>query len=425
MSRSAEHWSGPLSNSAPSAMPSIALTHPILPGQYYRWKYWFERCLAVVLLLPGLVVIVAVALLVRLTSPGPAIYRQLRVGREGRHFWMYKIRTMRRDAEAASGPVWARQDDPRVTPLGRVLRKVHLDEFPQLFNVLKGEMTLIGPRPERPEFTQQLAARIPHYLERLAVLPGITGLAQINLPPDSDLESVRRKLAIDLEYIATASWFLDARMLLCTAVRLLGIHGETAMRLFGLKRAILGLQPDPTNPSGELRPHGGGRWDSDAAVAQAYSLAGHPFLRSADGHDGSGAPNHFGQRNGAEIGNVNHHNEATTNGSHSHELLINGKLTSDHPPFNGNAVNDAALHRAAENGADLCGKKSKSGEADVASTNGASNDDALIGSDDPDLINADQPLDEADSATTALTPGESSSSVARGHLRRNRFSQRG
>ncbi len=208
------------------------------PGRYFRWKNGFERCLAAVFLLPGLLIIAVLVLLVKITSPGPAIFRQLRVGRKGRTFWMYKIRTMRSDAEAATGPVWTSVGDPRVTPLGRVLRKLHLDEFPQLFNVLRGEMALIGPRPERPEFTQQLAVRIPDYLERLTVLPGITGLAQINLPPDTDLDSVRRKLVLDLEYIATAGFLLDLRMLLCTAVRLLGIHGEPAMRLFALKRYV-------------------------------------------------------------------------------------------------------------------------------------------------------------------------------------------
>jgi hypothetical protein len=151
---------------------------------------------------------------------------------------MYKIRTMRNDAEAATGPVWARAGDPRVTPLGRVLRKLHLDEFPQLFNVLRGEMALIGPRPERPEFSQHLTLKIPHYQERLTVLPGITGLAQINLPPDTDLDSVRRKLTLDLEYIATARFLLDLRMFMCTAVRLVGIHGELAMRMFALKRNV-------------------------------------------------------------------------------------------------------------------------------------------------------------------------------------------
>jgi lipopolysaccharide/colanic/teichoic acid biosynthesis glycosyltransferase len=208
------------------------------PGPYFVWKYWFERAVAAVILLPGSVIVAMLVLLVRWSSPGPGIYRQLRVGKNGRTFLMYKIRTMRHDAETASGPVWSQQGDPRVTKIGRVLRKLHLDEFPQLLNVLKGEMTLVGPRPERPEFTQRLALAIPNYLDRLTVLPGITGLAQINLPPDSDLESVRRKLAVDLQYIKEAGFFLDLRMILCTATRLLGVHGNTVMRMFRLRRAI-------------------------------------------------------------------------------------------------------------------------------------------------------------------------------------------
>jgi hypothetical protein len=107
-----------------------------------------------------------------------------------------------------------------------------------LFNVIRGEMALIGPRPERPEFAQQLALHIPNYLERLTVLPGITGLAQINLPPDESLTCVRRKLALDLQYIATAGLFLDLRMFLCSATRLLGFSGEWSMWLFGIKRWV-------------------------------------------------------------------------------------------------------------------------------------------------------------------------------------------
>lgn len=207
---------------------------------YLAWKPWLERPIAAAMLLPAAAVILVLIVLVRLTSPGPAIFRQQRVGRGGRVFTMYKIRTMRQDAEAATGAVWAQRGDPRVTPVGRMLRKLHLDELPQLINVLKGEMSLIGPRPERPEFTQQLAIKLPGYLDRLMILPGITGLAQINLPPDTDLESVRRKLHLDLRYIAEASFLIDLRMALCTATRLLGVPGDFAMRLFRLQRPVPG-----------------------------------------------------------------------------------------------------------------------------------------------------------------------------------------
>ena len=208
----------------------------VAPSPYFLWKSRLDRVLALLLLIPGLPLIGLLMLLVKLTSRGPGIYRQVRVGKNARQFNMYKIRTMRVDAESTTGPVWTQRRDPRVTVLGRVFRKLHLDEFPQLINVLRGQMSLVGPRPERPEFVCVLAKSVPGYVNRLSVLPGITGLAQINLPPDSDLESVRRKLALDLEYIERADAGLDVRMLLCTLVRVVGIPGELAMRLFGLRR---------------------------------------------------------------------------------------------------------------------------------------------------------------------------------------------
>ena len=148
-------------------------------SSYFRWKAWFDRLFAAVFLVPALPVIGALFLLVRLTSAGPGIYRQRRVGQHGRTFVMYKLRTMRCNAEAGTGAVWSSAGDPRATRLGRALRYLHLDELPQLVNVLRGEMSLVGPRPERPEFVHHLADRIPGYLDRLAVPPGLTGLAQL------------------------------------------------------------------------------------------------------------------------------------------------------------------------------------------------------------------------------------------------------
>jgi len=178
-------------------------------------------------------------LLIRATSRGPGIYRQERVGKDGRIFTMFKLRSMRLDAEAQSGPVWsATGSDARVTRLGYWLRKLHLDEIPQLFNVLCGDMSLIGPRPERPEFVRVLADSIPGYMDRLRVAPGITGLAQLNLPPDTDLNSVRRKLVLDLEYIQTASLVFDLRIFLCTLLHLIGMKGGTAMRVMRLTRNV-------------------------------------------------------------------------------------------------------------------------------------------------------------------------------------------
>lgn len=211
---------------------------PECNARYFALKNGLDRCLALVMLVPGVLVIGLLVLLVRLTSRGPAIYRQKRVGKQGHEFIMLKIRTMRHDAEAGSGAVWTQVDDPRITKLGWFLRKVHLDELPQLFNVLWGEMALVGPRPERPEFVAVLVERIPDYADRLKVLPGVTGLAQINLPPDTDLASVQRKQLLDLHYIRTASFGLDLRMLICTSLRLLGISGYFAARITRLDRAV-------------------------------------------------------------------------------------------------------------------------------------------------------------------------------------------
>jgi len=206
---------------------------------YLQSKRLIDLTAALVLMVPGLPLIALLVILIRLTSRGPGVYRQERVGKNGEVFTMYKLRSMRSDAEAKTGPVWsAAGSDSRVTRLGYWLRKLHLDELPQLFNVFRGEMSLIGPRPERPEFVTVLADSIPGYMGRLQVAPGITGLAQINLPPDTDLNSVRRKLILDLEYINTASFLLDLRMFLCTLLRLVGIKGETAMRLMWLTRSV-------------------------------------------------------------------------------------------------------------------------------------------------------------------------------------------
>ncbi len=208
-----------------------------------------HRALALVLLVPALPLMAVTVAVVRLTSRGPGIYRQTRVGLGGRSFVMRKIRTMRVDAEARSGPVWAQLSDPRVTRVGRLIRALHLDELPQLFNVLQGEMDLVGPRPERPEFTQWLGREIPGYLNRLSVRPGITGLAQINLPPDTDLDSVRRKLALDLEYIHTRTLWLDARIVACTTLRLFGVRSASARRLLRLNRQPVLLTPEPQSYS--------------------------------------------------------------------------------------------------------------------------------------------------------------------------------
>jgi lipopolysaccharide/colanic/teichoic acid biosynthesis glycosyltransferase len=208
--------------------------------RYFRWKTIPDRIVAVLLLIPATPILLLTVLVVRMTSRGPGIYRQARVGLRGKTFVMYKIRTMRQDAEAGSGPVWATSNDPRLTRVGRFLRSIHLDELPQLFNVIQGDMALVGPRPERPEFTHVLAGEIEGYMQRLLVRPGVTGLAQINLPPDSDYNSVRRKLILDLEYIRQAGIGLDTRILCWTALRACGLNGSTT-RLLKLYRPVPSL----------------------------------------------------------------------------------------------------------------------------------------------------------------------------------------
>jgi sugar transferase (PEP-CTERM system associated) len=148
-------------------------------------------------------------LVVRISSPGPVLYRQRRVGKRGREFELLKFRTMNEAAEA-SGPVWSvRGGDPRVTAVGRLLRLTRLDELPQLINVLRGEMSFVGPRPERPEFVERLTPVIPYYAERHTVFPGITGWAQINFPYGSTLEDAEEKLEYDLYYLKHMSLALD------------------------------------------------------------------------------------------------------------------------------------------------------------------------------------------------------------------------
>jgi sugar transferase (PEP-CTERM system associated) len=150
-----------------------------------------------------------IAAAVRLTSAGPALYSQRRVGQHGRVFTVHKFRSMRQDAEATTGAVWASKDDKRITPFGRVLRRTRLDELPQLWNVLVGDMSLVGPRPERPEFVQQLTEQIPFYGQRHVVRPGLTGWAQVRYTYGSSVEDAMEKLQYDLFYIKNLSIALD------------------------------------------------------------------------------------------------------------------------------------------------------------------------------------------------------------------------
>ncbi len=192
----------------------------VLPEPIPAWEKSTKRLLDIVVsaavLVAGLPLWLAVGALVKATSPGPAIYRQTRTGQHGRRFTMYKFRTMQDDAERHTGPVWAQKGDPRYTSIGQVLRALRLDEIPQMWNVLKGEMSLVGPRPERPYFIETLAREIPLYSRRHRVQPGITGLAQVKWRYDQDIDDVRQKLKYDLFYIENMSLRMDFQILLQT-----------------------------------------------------------------------------------------------------------------------------------------------------------------------------------------------------------------
>lgn len=156
------------------------------------------------------------ALLIKMTSKGPVIFTQTRVGKDGELFKIYKFRTMHVNAEKDTGPVWAQENDSRIIPIGSFLRKAHIDEIPQFVNVLRGEMSVIGPRPERPEFVTELKHQIPEYEKRLDVKPGITGLAQVWHRYDETIEDVKKKIKYDLLYIKKICLWTDLRILLRT-----------------------------------------------------------------------------------------------------------------------------------------------------------------------------------------------------------------
>jgi exopolysaccharide biosynthesis polyprenyl glycosylphosphotransferase len=166
------------------------------------------------LLAAPLMLLVAIA--IRLDSRGPALYWQERVGRNGRSFTLAKFRSMRTDAEAGSGPVWAGADDPRITRVGRWLRKLRIDEIPQLWSVIRNDMSLVGPRPERPFFVQDLERQVPGYGQRHVVKPGVTGWAQINYSYGNTIDDAFIKLQYDLYYVRHRSLALDVAILLRT-----------------------------------------------------------------------------------------------------------------------------------------------------------------------------------------------------------------
>lgn len=218
-----------------SAVPEMFSQPELLlpePSSYSVLKRTFDFTVALVLFVLFLPVILLTALLVKLTSRGPALYSQIRLGQHGRPFAIFKIRTMYQDAERISGATWSTPGDSRITPVGRFLRATHLDELPQLWNVLRGDMSLVGPRPERPEFVPQLERAIPYYRARLLVRPGVTGLAQVQLPPDTDLDSVRVKLAYDIHYVQRMTLGLDLKICWATALKVFHVGFERIRGIF-------------------------------------------------------------------------------------------------------------------------------------------------------------------------------------------------
>jgi lipopolysaccharide/colanic/teichoic acid biosynthesis glycosyltransferase len=182
----------------------------------------FKRAMDYFLAILGLAIVSPILLfagiMIKLNSPGPVIYRQKRVGKRGKIFRIYKLRTMSIDAERFTGAVWAKENDPRITSVGKVLRKLHIDEIPQLLNVIKGEMSIVGPRPERPEMVRDLKEAIIDYEKRLIVKPGITGLAQVYHKYDETIADVRKKIKYDLLYIKKMCWLLEMRILAQTFI---------------------------------------------------------------------------------------------------------------------------------------------------------------------------------------------------------------
>lgn len=207
-------------------LPMIEISPQPMP----LWERAIKRVLDITVSLTALIVgfpiVLLLALLIKIDSKGPIIYAQKRVGRHGKIFTMYKLRTMHNDAEAKTGPMWATENDPRVTRVGYWLRKLRLDELPQVINVLSGSMSLVGPRPERPHFVDQFKVQIPLYTRRLRVRPGITGWAQVKWKYDESLDDVKEKTKYDLYYVENISLRMDMKILINTILTMIKGKGQ-------------------------------------------------------------------------------------------------------------------------------------------------------------------------------------------------------
>lgn len=207
-------------------LPLIEITPSPMPAWEKITKRLMDLIISIVVLIGASPLMAVITIMIKSTSEGPAIYRQRRVGRKGKVFTMLKFRTMKNDAEAESGPTWAKEDDPRVTKVGMWLRKMRLDELPQFWNVLRGDMSLVGPRPERPYFVEQFHKEIPLYSRRHRVRPGITGWAQVKWKYDASLDDVREKTKYDLFYVENMSLRMDFKILINTFFTVLRAKGQ-------------------------------------------------------------------------------------------------------------------------------------------------------------------------------------------------------
>ncbi|HMQ79122.1 MAG TPA: sugar transferase [Ignavibacteria bacterium] len=206
-------------------VPFIEVMPEIMPYGSKLFKRVLDVLISAVLLVVLSPLLILIVLLIKVSSKGPIFYKQERVGRNSRQFNMYKFRSMVKDAEEY-GPEWAGENDPRITGIGRLIRMVYLDEIPQLINVLKNEMSIVGPRPERPFFVEKLSMEIPYYYKRLSVKPGITGWAQIKHKYDSSLDDVKEKLKFDFYYIENMSLKLDFKIMVNTFLVIIFMKGH-------------------------------------------------------------------------------------------------------------------------------------------------------------------------------------------------------
>ncbi len=212
---------GQVRTSSVYGFPLMEITPQLMTEWERKVKRLIDITVSLAILILSLPITIITAILIKLETPGPVIFKQERVGLNGKIFNIYKFRSMVQDAEKKTGPVWAGKNDPRVTKVGKFIRKVRIDEIPQMVNVLKGEMSLVGPRPERPYFVEQFAKEIPLYKRRLLVKPGITGWAQVKHKYDETIEDVKTKLKYDLFYIENMSIRMDLKILFRTVFTVL------------------------------------------------------------------------------------------------------------------------------------------------------------------------------------------------------------